>query len=51
MTTETKSPSPSIVLEERVDLTSHFCLDCRRQWYGDNCPCKEKNCPFAKVQA
>jgi hypothetical protein len=25
---------------------SHFCLDCRKQWYGDDVPCVEADCPF-----
>jgi len=25
---------------------SHYCLDCSRQWFGENCPCRNRDCPF-----
>ena len=43
-----------VVIEERQytsekipgEPKSHYCLECSRQWFGENTFCKDKDCPF-----
>jgi hypothetical protein len=28
---------------------SHYCLDCSRQWFGDDPDCDDERCPFTAL--
>ncbi len=45
-----RPPDPAVAASPQAGYDqlgkSHFCLDCRKHWYGNTVPCAEADCPF-----